>query len=92
MLTRRQCAPSCLVPVSNQLSGNSAASKQEPYCRGDVGSWVRGAAMAGLVAVLPLLAAISPSMAAPLVSRATAAMAKQAVERIARLRQVTSSS
>lgn len=46
--------------------------------------------MAGLLQVLPLLAAAAPpDTAAPVVTRATATMVKQAVERIARLRQVT---
>ena len=56
--------------------------------RGAVGSWVREAAMAGLTAVLPILASVAPDAASSCVASATAAIAKQAVERIARMRQV----
>jgi hypothetical protein len=60
--------------------------------RGDVGSWVREAAMASLRDCLLLLPDLDPQ--APqndeMAGAVVAALAKQAVERIARLREVSS--
>lgn len=65
-----------------------------PACRGDVGSWVREAAMEGLSRLLPLLlpaaAQQAPAQRARLLELAQQAMLgmlRQAVERIARMRE-----
>ncbi|KAL4858426.1 Tubulin-folding cofactor D [Chlorella vulgaris] len=66
--------------------------------RGDVGSWVREAAMEGLARLLPLLLPASQAHPAPqqqrlaeLAQRALLAMLRQAVERIARMREAAAS-
>ncbi|KAK9846640.1 hypothetical protein WJX81_008203 [Elliptochloris bilobata] len=75
-----------VVPVLLVAMGDYATD-----ARGDVGSWVREAAMAGLEDALVRAAALAPAGAAEAVDRASAAgaaqLAKQAVERIARLRE-----
>lgn len=57
--------------------------------RGDVGSWLRGAAMGSLARVLPVLARwLPPDRVARAVQSAVGAVLKQAVERISTVRKV----
>lgn len=83
------CCPRKLVR-SLWASRSTFERLQASVCiaRGDIGSWVREAAMAGLTAVLPILASVAPDAASSCIASTTAALAKQAVERIARMRQV----
>ena len=64
--------------------------------RGDVGSWVREAAMAAMPPSLVLLCLLDPEAVqvsadeqADLTQRVMQALLKQAAERLARLREVT---
>jgi hypothetical protein len=88
----------CWTPQNQSLRNSYGSYKlvhpgeflQASWCaRGDVGSWVREAAMSGLTAVLPIFVAVAPNIADGHVACATATLAKQAVERIARMRQVS---
>ena len=58
------------------------------HCRGDVGSWVREAAMGVLPDSLALIYALQPNQATQHTAKLLQALLKQAVERIARLREV----
>lgn len=85
-------ASECISWHSQCTSSMPSATPEASRCllhRGDVGSWVREAAMAGLAGMLPVFSALAPDSAAVFVARAAAALAKQAVERIGRMRQVT---
>lgn len=58
-------------------------------CRGDVGSWLRVAAMGSLARVLPVMARWLPAdRVARMVQSAVGAVLKQAVERISTVRRV----
>ena len=66
-------------------------------CRGDVGSWVREAALLALPDALSLLCCLDPEgrqvpsqEQAAVTQRVIQALLKQSVERIARLREVCS--
>lgn len=58
------------------------------HCRGDVGSWVREAAMGVLPVSLALMYALQPNQATQHTAIVLRTLLKQAVERIARLREV----
>lgn len=57
-------------------------------CRGDVGSWVREAAMEVLPDSIALMYTLQPTQDGQHATRMVQALLKQAVERIARLREV----
>ena len=63
-------------------------SSNDVHCRGDVGSWVREAAMGVLPDSLALMYALQPNQDTQHTVRLLQALLKQAVERIARLREV----
>ena len=62
------------------------------YCRGDVGSWVREASMKSLVVLLAVLSkprrTVDNNSFSELTKAALKLLLQQAVERIARVRQV----
>lgn len=84
-----QCPGHCKLLNSLTLSSNPSLAR-----RGDVGSWVREAAMEGLSRLLPLLLTAAAQQQAAelprlrdLAQQALLAALRQAVERIARMRE-----